>query len=134
MEESNSISHILIIDDDPDDSEIFKDVLYELDSRILLTTLYHCYDIITVLNKLESVPDILFIDVHLPGEDGLKCIETIKATPKYSTLKIVIYCGVLSQHMIDKALEKGADSYFLKPTTIGELHGLLKKILNLQPL
>ena len=133
MEESNSVRHILIIDDDLDDIEIFEEVLHQLDSRIHLTTLYNCYDIINVLNKLDSIPDVLFIDVNLPGEDGLECIETIKAASKYSNLKVVIYCGAISQHIIDHALKDSTYSYFLKPSSLTEIHDLLEKILITNP-
>src|SRR6476469_10332160 len=122
MEESNSVRHVLIIDDDLDDSEIFEEVLQQLDSSIQLTTLYSCYDIISVLSKLESVPYVLFIDVNLPGEDGLKCIETIKATSPYSNLKVVIYCGAISQHVLDIALKNNTYSYYLKPSSLKEIH------------
>jgi DNA-binding NtrC family response regulator len=134
MDESNSARHVLIIDDDLDDSEIFEEVLHQLDSRIHLTILYNCYDIINVLNELDSIPDVLFIDVNLHGVEGLKCIETIKTTTKYSNVKVVIYCGAISQHIIDHALKDSTYSYFLKPTSLKEIHDLLERILITRPL
>jgi response regulator of citrate/malate metabolism len=133
MEESNPARHILIIDDDLDDTEIFEEVLLQIDSRIKLTILYNCYDIIPVLNTIERLPDFLFIDVNLPGEDGIQCIKAIKENSKYSKIKIIIYCGALSQSVIDSTLENGAVSCFLKPSTIKEVHDLLEKILMIQP-
>jgi len=134
MKGSNSVSHVLIIDDDLDDCEIFEEVLQQLDSSIQLTTIYNCYDIITVLSKLESIPDVMFIDVNLTGEDGLKCIETIKGTSTYSNLKVVIYCGAISQHVLDNALKDNTYSYYLKPSSLKEIHDLLERILITQPL
>ena len=62
--------------------------------------------------QMEShLPDLILLDIMLPGTDGLKVLETIRSTPAYSKLPVILVTAKTGE--IDAV--KGLDS---APTTI----------------
>jgi len=79
----------------------------------------------------ESLPDLVVMDVQLPGRDGLSLTKDLRADGRFSEMRIV---AVTSYAMADdrkRALEAGCDEYFSKPidtrTFGGALHALLRR-------
>ncbi len=60
-------------------------------------------------------PDIVIIDICLPGIDGLGVMEHISEFPEYKDITFVVLTSVSSQRLIRCAFEMGATYYILKP-------------------
>lgn len=64
------------------------------------------------LPLLEKQPDVLFLDVEVPGKTGLEFLDSIRSKVTF-TFKVVFYTG-FSDYMID-AIRQSAFDYLLKP-------------------
>ncbi len=114
---------ILIVDDNDSFRQAFKKTLQESFSTI---TIDEAADGDEALQKVDaSPPDLIFMDIGLPGENGLELTKKIKATHPNITILI------LTSHDIpeyrDAASQSGADGFFGKATCdTKELEKLIK--------
>jgi two-component system chemotaxis response regulator CheY len=71
------------------------------------------------MEALEKLPiekvDLLVTDLNMPNIDGLKLIRTIRESPEYEDLPIIILSSLSRDEDINQGLEAGANSYLIKP-------------------
>lgn len=68
-----------------------------------------------VLSKVR--PDIVLLDIVLPGVDGFEILRRLKADPNLATIPVVMLSNLDDQAQIDRALELGAVGYLVKIAT-----------------
>ena len=75
------------------------------------------------LSKTRSVrwPDLVVLDVVMPGGTGLKVLEHIRGTPRLSPLPVIIFTGHSSVAIQEAAARLGANSFYEKPTSFTDL-------------
>lgn len=114
---------ILVIDDNPD--------LLGLVQRYLSSTRYEFHgtsDSHVALNLAEQLaPEIILLDVMLPGLDGWELVGRLREHPKTSRSSIVI-CTILPQEQL--ALTLGASDFIRKPIRRKELLAVLDRQMN----
>jgi excisionase family DNA binding protein len=77
---------------------------------------------IEALVKLGSErPDILVIDVHMPGLDGFEVLKRLKQNPATSGINVVFFTGKPSAELEKRAVEAGAKALLAKPLTAAKL-------------
>ena len=118
----NSPTKILIVDDEPDIVEILK---YNLNNE--------GYDVKSANNGLKAIekakkfiPDIILLDVMMPGQNGYDLTKEIK---KDSKVPIILLTAKGEVENRIKGLELGADDYLGKPFEPKELLLRIKNIL-----
>jgi DNA-binding NarL/FixJ family response regulator len=75
----------------------------------------------------EKLPDIILMDIKMPGGDGIECTQLIKA--KYPQIKIVILTTFDNDEHVEKALLHGADGYILKDIDPEEIIIVIKNTM-----
>lgn len=60
-------------------------------------------------------PDLVFLDVNMPGIDGYETCRILKTTPETADVTIVMVTAKASPEDIEKGRAAGADDYFTKP-------------------
>lgn len=79
------------------------------------------------LEKLETeIPDIVLLDLILPGIGGFDILEKIKKEDKTKKIPVIILSNLGSQEEIQKGLKSGADAYLVKANILPE--DVIKKI------
>jgi DNA-binding NtrC family response regulator len=116
---------VVIIDDDPNFCETIGDILRNRDYSVAQIS-----DANHILNKIESEPQVILLDLKLNGFSGLDIIPQLKE--KYPNIQIVIVTGYREEMMgaIDKALELDAYACLYKPFAIDQLLKILSDIYN----
>jgi DNA-binding response OmpR family regulator len=71
-------------------------------------------------------PDIVLLDLKMPGMDGLEVLEKIKAED--STIEVIMLTGQGDIQSCEEVLKTGASDYIVKPIDIGNLMNKLKDI------
>ncbi|MBD3271448.1 MAG: response regulator [Elusimicrobia bacterium] len=116
---------ILVVDDEEDIIKLIKNVL----ERANYTVLYE-YGSETALQRVTAhPPDLIILDLNLPGIGGMELCRIIKNTP--ATRHIPILMLSMKSAMEDKiaGLKFGADDYMTKPFHSGELLARVEAIL-----
>ena len=80
------------------------------------------------LEKLETYPfDIMFVDIKMPGMDGIQLLEKIKTD--YPDTDVIIITAYGSIESAIKAMKTGASDYLLKPFKPNYLSLVMEKIM-----
>lgn len=76
-------------------------------------------------------PDLIVMDVGLPGMDGIEGTRRLKADPETSAIPIIMLTARSASDHVVMALEAGAQEYVVKPFDVGELMARIRTVLRL---
>lgn len=116
---------ILIVDDEPDLLDLAK-----------ITLLAGGYEVLTAASGEQALnlikgnkPDLILLDVVLPGVSGLDICRRLKRNSQTNDIKIILFTALGTE--VDMMLEKKdkADGYLTKPFPNRDLLGLVEKLL-----
>jgi putative two-component system response regulator len=120
-------STILIVDDDVAGQLTLESIL---DGQGY--TLEFAENGVQALEKISRLlPDIILLDVMMPGMDGFEVCRKIRATPSISEIPIIILTALDDKKSLMSGLEAGADDYLTKPYDRYELLARLMGITRL---
>ena len=132
----NKPANILLVEDNRMDVELTLDAFHEAK---LLNTIYvapsgqEALDYIFGRNKFADrqaypMPNLVLLDLKLPGIDGFEVLRQIKSTPLLKRLPVVILTS--SREEGDRALsyDNGANSYLVKPVSFDGFMDVVKQI------
>jgi DNA-binding response OmpR family regulator len=113
---------VLVVDDDPDVRELLNEYLSEHGFEVLQAESGAAMRALLA----ERVPDVVLLDVRLPGEDGLSLARYVR---ERFDIGIIMVSG--AGETVDRivGLEVGADDYVSKPFDLRELRARLKSVL-----
>ncbi len=118
---------ILVADDNPYNLDLMKDLL---EDRYLLRTTDDSSRIFPLLDEFN--PDILVLDILMPGLDGYEISKQIRSSKNFKFTKIIAISGQTRIEERLKAYECGADDYIIKPFDQDELLAKINVFLRLK--
>ena len=118
-------THILIIEDEPDINELLSITLLKNDYAV--TKVFDGEKGLKIAREIS--PDLILLDLMLPGISGLDVCKLLKSEHETSFIKIIILTALSQEHNIVKGLELGADDYITKPFSIKVLNARIKSVL-----
>jgi CheY-like chemotaxis protein len=74
-------------------------------------------------------PDLILLDLNLPGTDGREVLSIIKTTPALKSIPVAILSTSANPKDIETCYQSGANSYMLKPMRIDDLRNLIRSFL-----
>ena len=104
------MANVLIVDDDVDGCRPLARLLEVVGHRPFFV--HDGRDALNLLDRLR--PDMILLDVMMPGVDGIDVLKTIRAHPKHKDLPVVVYSALSDPDTVDKAIKSGAQSYLVK--------------------
>lgn len=78
---------------------------------------------------LNDVPDLVILDIKMPGMDGFEVLERLRRTPAYAEVPIILLTSMGSEADIVRGFNIGADDYVLKPFSPVELSARVWRLL-----
>jgi CheY-like chemotaxis protein len=102
---------ILVVDDNPTNLKLVSDVLAFDGHKILkATAAEEAQDILA-----RALPDMILMDIALPGMDGLTLTRLLKADSRTRHIPVVALTAFAMKGDEQKALDAGCDGYITKP-------------------
>jgi len=118
------MNRILIVDDDPSILAFVSLAIKKLSDEYIIATAADGFE---AGNKLATFkPDIIVLDIQLPGIDGYKIIEKIKKLKNGE--KILAITAYNSEKIKEKILNAGADGFLPKPFSSDEFLSVLQRV------
>ena len=116
---------VLVVDDEKDLVELVK---YHLEKEGLKCLEARDGETALQLAK-ERTPDLMVLDLMLPGVDGLEVCRKLRKDPKTSSIAIIMLTAKAEEVDRIVGLEMGADDYMVKPFSPRELVARVKAVL-----
>lgn len=123
----NGVLHILLIEDDPEDIEIFNDVLKAITDRVVLTTIEDGKTALKTLREGDLFPDFIFLDLNVPHMHGLELLSNIKAMPLLRNIPVLILTAADDESTLEKCKELGVAKILSKTPDTSVLHQELRR-------
>lgn len=120
-----SSKKILVVDDEEDICDLLK---YNLSKEGYKVICAHSGEDALKLTKAEN-PNLILLDLMLPGIDGLEVCKTLKNDPNTKNIQILILSAKGEEADIVIGLELGADDYIVKPFSLRVLSARIKALL-----
>jgi two-component system cell cycle response regulator DivK len=116
---------LLVVDDNPENLKL-----------ILMILATSGYELTTASDALEAqrlierrTPDLILLDLQLPGMDGLELTRRLKSSPETSDIPIVAVTAYAMKGDENKARSAGCDGYLVKPVDKRLLREVVKRYL-----
>lgn len=85
--------NILLVDDDPDDAEIFIMALNAIDEKIKGSVESNALDALKKLKEKAKLPDIIFLDYYMPYLDGSEFLTLLREIKGFEKIPVILYSG-----------------------------------------
>lgn len=119
-------AHVLVVEDS---SSVRR--LIEVCLRVLDVTISSANDGVAGLEAIRSSkPDVVVLDIGLPGLDGWEVLRRLREDPETQGLKVLVLTAHAQPEMADRAEQGGADAFMTKPFRPTELREHVEKLLN----
>lgn len=105
---------ILVVEDNPANLELFTDLLAMGGFESIKTS--HGEEAVELAKK-ES-PDLVLLDIQLPGVDGVSVAKALRANEATRHIKIIALTAYAMKGDREMFLQKGFDGYIAKPVTV----------------
>lgn len=121
--------HILIVDDDKDDQQIFCDVIQDINPHFVCDTANNGLEALQHIEIREPY-DMVFMDINMPLMNGFECLKRMKELQNYRHVPVVIMSTSKSEFDYKKSIELGAYQFLPKPTDFATFQANIKSIVN----
>lgn len=82
------------------------------------------------VNALEPIPDVVFLDIHVPPIDGFEMLGLLKDSPKFKGIPTIAMTASVMNDEIARLQTAGFDGCIAKPVDKNEFPALLERILS----
>ena len=121
---------LLLIDDDADDHEIFEMALEDADATARCLSAHRGQVALDKLMEKEFEPDIIFLDLNMPGLNGKDVLRLLKEQETLKHIPVYMYSTSAGKTDIQQCLALGAENFITKPASLAKLVELLRSILH----
>jgi DNA-binding response OmpR family regulator len=119
------VSKILVVEDDPDISELIRHYLEKAGHAVHLLA----SGAAVIPWVRAELPDLLVLDLMLPGLDGLMVCQALRGDPRTAAIPIIMVTARADEADRIAGLELGADDYVTKPFSPNELSARVTALL-----
>jgi len=121
---------VLVVDDEPINVKIIASCLENEGYKV-----FKAHDGIDALRiARESKPDLIILDVMMPGLDGFEVTKQLRQNPETNIIPIILLTALGATKDKVKGLNAGADDFLTKPTNFFELRARVRSLLKLKQL
>lgn len=132
-ESTDRIFEILIVEDNPGDLELMKEVWEECSLSFNVTVARHGVEATEMLFKLGAysdtpVPDLILLDWNLPRKSGQEVLSEIKTDRHLRTIPVIVFTTSDQERDIAQAYYFNANCYITKPVGLDKYIDVIKSM------
>jgi CheY-like chemotaxis protein len=124
-----SSKNILLVEDDKDDQFFFIEALSQIENAYLYDIANNGKEALHRLTNSIYLPDLIFMDINMPGMNGIECLSEIIKNPKFMNIPVIILTTSTNERAL--ACKIGAKAFIEKPTDSTLLLQKLEQMIHL---
>lgn len=127
--EQRPLRYVLHVDDDDDDATLLEYSIKRRNSQLILHQCRDGFEALTVITANIFSPDIIVLDLNMPGMNGFRFLEEIRKTDAFQAIPVIVFTTSSSTKDKETALTLGANHFITKPNSISEFAEIVDIIL-----
>jgi len=120
---------LLIVDDDPDDIQLFCEALAEINETIHCFSATNGEEALQLLKATIVKPDFIFLDLNMPRMNGKQLLVQLKSDPQFASILVIIYSTSKIKQDVEDSLRMGAVAFITKPNKFEYLVEAISHVL-----
>jgi CheY-like chemotaxis protein len=120
---------ILLIDDDKIERMKFKKVCKDISFHCVIEEAINGIQAIELLKDIKNSFNIIVLDLHMPGMDGLELLGKLKSNVRFNKIPIIIMSNSEDNNELKKCYDFGISGYFTKPAQFTKYSKRVKSLL-----
>ena len=122
---------ILVVDDDADDRDLFREALTETDKNAGYLCAHNGIEAIELLSKPNIVlPDFIFLDLNMPRLDGRGCLIRLRRMPWLNEIPVIIFSTSKLNDECASFKKLGANLCLTKPLLFEDLKKVISFVIS----
>ncbi|GGK17588.1 response regulator [Deinococcus malanensis] len=113
------VRQILLIDDNPQDRVLAEEAFEQVCADCHLLTQPSGPEALEYLKNTTVLPDVLLLDVNMPGMNGFEVLAALKSDPRLALIPVVMLSTSQSQEDVARSYTLHASSYLVKAPSFG---------------
>jgi CheY-like chemotaxis protein len=109
---------IALLDDDPDEYLLLADAFAVLNIPVYLVQFLTFAELTRYLAQAPNLPEMLLLDVNMPGVTGVAVLRSLKAEERYAGLQVVMHSSTCDPEIIDECFKAGAMAFMKKASNM----------------
>lgn len=131
--DSTDAIEILLVEDNPGDIRLTKEAFKTANTEISLRAVTHGDDAVDSLKRQatdepRSLPDIVLLDLNLPGTNGHEVLKTIRADSQLKQLPVIILSSSETPDDIKRSYDADANAYVTKPDSPDQFSSIVTAV------
>jgi len=124
---------ILLVEDNPGDAELVLDFLEQSKVRNTISWVKGGDEAMGLLHNLgeyadKPMPDLILLDLNLPGKDGREVLAEIKGEPKLKHIPVVVLTSSKAEADIAGSYDLNANAFITKPVNLEQFARVVRSI------
>jgi len=120
-----SQAEVLLVDDNPADIDLTRDVLGKSKGHFHLHSVKDGEDALSFLRRKGGytqcpTPDLIILDLNLPRKDGREVLAELKSDPALAKIPVVVFTTSRASSDVNRSYALGANCYLRKPGNLSE--------------
>lgn len=117
---------VLLVDDNPNDALLIEEAFRDAGRVCIVQHVSSGDECLAYLRRQKpyehaASPELILMDVNMPGRDGFQVLRDLKADPRFARLPVVMLTSSVRTEDVDSAYAAGAASFVVKPLTFDQL-------------
>lgn len=127
----NRTGPLIVIEDDPDDQEIFQEAFDNLKLKNQIAFFSDGQSALDYLNRTDIIPFMIISDINMPKLDGFALRDKIKmdADLQIKCIPYLFFSTAISQKAVIDAYSRSVQGFFVKQNSIAEVQDILRIII-----
>jgi two-component system, chemotaxis family, response regulator Rcp1 len=127
--------HILLVDDNPGDADLTRDALESGKVLVRITVVVDGEQALAYLRSQHPFeqaerPDLILLDLNLPGVSGREVLGEIKKDPSLRAIPVVVLSSSDAASDVSRSYDLGANCYITKPVGLAEFQSIVQTVEN----